>query len=225
MARKGSAPLPDHVADPATTPPAEGDLLDRLGFEHRQIERLWSEFRLAHGRHLEAEHRPGARFGGTGQHDLARQIVTALTEHEAVELQLLYPAVEEVVGQELAYHARADHEEVRQLLDDVDGADPADEAVFQAFTKIMSKALAHIEEEERIAFPMLRAVLTTQGLRDLGQPPVRAEVPGPAGPAAENGEVIDLAGAEREQARAEETTEETTKVGLADRGRRLLRRR
>ncbi len=213
MARKASTQLPEFVADPATTPPAGADLLEQLGFEHRQIERLWSELQLAHLRHIEAEHRPGARYGGAGQHELSRRIVTMLTEHEALELELLYPAVAQVVGEELAYHSRADHEEVRQLLDRVDGEDPTDEPVFQAFTSIMGKVMAHFEEEERIAFPMLRAVLTSQELEDMG----RSARPQHS---ASDGEVINLAEAEREQAEAADS-----KAGLAGRGRRLLRRR
>ncbi len=219
MARKGSTQLPEHVADPAATPPPEGDLLEHLSFEHRQIERLWSELQLAHLRHLDTEHRPGARYGGGGQHELSRRIVTALAEHDAVELQLLYPVVGRVVGEELAEHALADHEEIRLLLDRVDGADPTDEHVFQTFTSIMKRVFAHIEEEERIAFPMLRAVLTDKEMADLGQPLPRDQPPAP-GPG--EGDVIDLAAAEREQ---EAQTAQTAKVGLADRGRRLLRRR
>ena len=116
------------------------------------------------------------------------------------------------MGEELAYHSRADHEEVRELLDRVDGEDPSDETVFQAFTSIMGKALAHFEEEERIAFPMLRAVLTTQELEEMGRS-ARAQRPSP------EGDVIDLAAAEPEQDEGAEA-----KVSLARRGRRLLKR-
>ncbi len=211
MARKASTPLPEFVAHPGATPPSAGDLLEHLSFEHRQIERLWSELQLAHARGL--EHRPGARHGGNGQHDLARQIVTALAEHDACEVQLVYPTVGRVVGEQLAEHALADHEEIRLLLDRVDGADPGDEEVFLTFTTIMKKVLAHVEEEERIAFPMLRAVLTSEELADLGVPPPREQ------PAAPGVDVIDLAAAERLDGEPGERT------GLVDRGRRLLRRR
>ena len=218
MARKVSTALPEYVADPATTPPAGGDLLEHLSFEHRQIERLWSQLQLAHLRQLDGEH-PGARYGGGGQPELSRQIVTILAEHDAREVQQVYPAVARVVGEELAEHALADHEEIRLLLDRIDGANPADEEVFHTFTTLMKRVTAHFEEEERIAFPMLRAVLSPQELADLGQPPA-----GSAPPAADggsDGEVIDLASAEREQAEAAAAA----RGSLVDRGRRLLRRR
>lgn len=219
MARKGSTPLPEFVAAPATTPPAEGSVLEQLAFEHRQIERLWSQLELAHRRQLASEHRPGARHGGGGQADLARQIVTAVAEHDAREVQMVYPAVSRIVGEELAEHSLADHEEIRLLLDKVDGADPADEQVFQTFRSIMRKLGAHVAEEESIAFPMLRAVLSDKELADLGQPSARAEAGQSDG--ALEATVIDLAAAERQQP----DDENRRKVGLADRGRRLLRRR
>ena len=219
MARKVSTALPEYVANPDTTPPPSDDLLDHLSFEHRQIERLWSQLQLAHLRNLEGEHRPGARYGGGGQPELSRQIVTLLAEHDAREVQQVYPAVGRVVGEELAEHALADHEEIRLLLDRIDGADPADEEVFHTFTTLMKRVTAHFEEEERIAFPMLRAVLSPQELAELGRPSTAATPPAADG--GSDGEVIDLASAEREQAEAASSP----KGGLVDRGRRLLRRR
>jgi len=215
MARKGPTQLPEFVAHQATTPPPEPDLLQHLSFEHRQIERLWSELQLGHRRHIETDYRPGTRLGGHGQHELFRNIMNLLAEHEALELQMLYPAVRRVVGDEMADHATADHEEIRRLLDDVDGEDPTDELVFQAFSTIMTKVLAHIDEEERISLPMLRAVLTSQEIKDLGEPPRSA-----GAPAAPEADVIDLAAAEREQSEPDQGS----KAGLGERSRRLLRR-
>ena len=214
MARKGSAQLPEFVAHPDTTPPEEGGLLEHLAFEHRQIERLWSELQVAHTRDLRGQHRPGALLGGGGQHELSRRIVTMLAEHDALERERLYPTVAEVVGPELGEHLATDHEEMRQLLDEVDGEDPADEEVFEGLTELMTKVLAHMDEEERIAFSMLRAILSSEELQDLGPVPRRGAQPdGPAEP-----EVIDLAAAEREQAEPASGP----RLGL---GRRLLRRR
>lgn len=215
MPRKGPTQLPEFVAHPATTPPSEPDLLDHLGFEHRQIERMWSELQLAHRRHLETEYQSGTLMGGHGQHELFRSIVTMLAEHDALELELLYPAVRRVVGDEMADHAISDHEELRNLLDDVDGEDPTNEIVFQGFTAIMTKLLAHIDEEERISFPMLRAILSSQELKDLGAPPRRSKASAP------KDDVLDLAAAEREQ----EEAASGPKASLGDRGRRLIGRR
>ena len=214
MARRRSAPLPEFTAHPATTPPAKPDLLDQLGFEHRQLQRLWSELQLSHRRHVVGPHRAGARFGLTGQRDLATQIVRLLAEHDARELELLYPIVGGVVGEEWAEHAMADHADVRALLDEVDGEDPEDEEVFAIYAEVMATMITHIDEEEGVIFPMLRAVV----------PPSQLANPGPLGTAAPEGqaEVIDLAAAEREAAEADDEGHETSKGG---RTRLRLRRR
>ena len=206
MARKASPQLPEHVTH-ATAPPEGGDLLERLSFEHREIDRLWAQLQLAHRRRLD------------NQHQLAGQIVTALSEHEATELELLYPVVGDVVGEELAEHARQDHADIRVALDDVDGCDPADDEVFAALGRVMTMVLAHFEEEERIAFPMLRAIMPAEELAALGAGSLR-----PTGIAAEP-EVIDLAAAEREAAEAAEAAPKDHKPGPASRARRLLMRR
>jgi len=150
--------LPEYVPHAATTPPEDPDLLGRLSFEHRQVQRLWSELQLAHRRHVEDAHRPEARFGVIGQRELGRQIVAALARHEALEIDSLYPAVARVVGEEWADHATAAHAEIDDLLGEVDGENPEDEGVFRIFTEVLTKVLAHIDEEEKIIFPMLRAV-------------------------------------------------------------------
>jgi len=201
MARKAS-PLPEYVTH-ATAAPDDADLLGRLSFEHREIDRLWAQLQLSHRRRLD------------GQHQLFRQIVTLLSEHEATELELLYPVVGDVVGEELAEHARHDHADICIALDDVDGCDPADDEVFAALSRLMTRVLAHFEEEERIAFPMLRAILPAEELAALGAGLLR-----PTRTGAEP-EVIDLAAAEREAA----SPEDQDKTGPASRARRLLRRR
>ena len=66
MARKATPQLPEYVTH-ATARPEGGDLLERLGFDHRNIERLWAQLQLAHRRRLD------------NQHQLARQIVTLLS--------------------------------------------------------------------------------------------------------------------------------------------------
>lgn len=190
MARKGLMQLPEYTPHAATTPPSNPDLLDQLSFEHRQIQRLWSELQLAHRRHVEDVHRPQARLGTPGQRELGRQIVQALAQHEALELELLYPTVGPVVGEAWAEHAKADHADIRELLDDLDGEDPEDERVFDVFVEVLTKAVAHIDEEERIIFPMLRAVLPSEQLIPSGQASGREPLP-------PHPDVIDLAATER----------------------------
>lgn len=204
MARKGSTQLPEFTAHAATTPPEDPDLIEQLVFEHRQVQRLWSELQLAHRRHVAAVHRPEARYGMNGQRDLARQILQLLGEHESLETEALYPRTAPVLGDELVAHALADHAEIRDLLGEVEGEDPEDDGVFEILTEALTLVLAHFDEEERIIFPMLRAVLPGADLAK-------------AGPSARPGsEVVDVAAAERRMAAGD---------GRRDRLRRRLLRR
>lgn len=189
MARRGPTQLPGFTKHEATTPPENADLIEELSFQHRQIRRLWADLQLAHRRNLEEAHGPEAGYGILGQRELGRRLVRELAEHEALELEELYPVAAEVVGEVWAEHARADHAEVRDLLDEIDGENPQDEAVFDIFTQVLTKILAHLEEEEDIIFPMLRAVLSEE---ELAAPRSRHPAGAPRAP------VIDIAQAERD---------------------------
>jgi len=218
MGRRSSTQLPEYVAHAGTTPPDDPDLLDQLSFEHRQIQRLWSELQLAHRRHVEDVHRPEARLGIVGQRELGRQIVAALARHEADELERLYPAVARVVGEEWAEHATADHADIRDLLHEVEGENPQDDGVFEIFTEVLTKVLAHIDEEEKIIFPMLRAMGPGEALAYRGgEEEPEAARPGPR--------VIDLADAGADGVPASPTPDGSgVTTGRDTRRRRLLRR-
>ena len=82
----------------------------------------------------------------------------------------------------MADHAREEHKEIRRLLDEVDGRDPADEAVFATFTEILTNVVAHVAEEEAAMFPKLRASLSAEELEQLGKRSEQAEKVAPTHP-------------------------------------------
>lgn len=222
MARKGSTQLPEYTPHAGTTPPPEPDLLEQLSFEHRQIQRLWSELQLSHRRHIEA--RAESRVGLTGQRELSRQLLDILGRHEATELQMLYPKAAAVMGEVWVNHATSDHADARDLLGEVEGESPEDAGVFDIFTDVLTKILAHIDEEESIIFPMLRAAVPAEDLNAVPHAPaIDVPVAEPEPP------VIDIAAAEREATAAGdgESTEgsENGGNGTSGRGRFKLRRR
>ena len=146
------------------------DLIEHLTSEHRQVEQMWAELQEAHA------------TGGPTQEELGRQIVKALSQHDALELQLLYPALARAGREELAEHAKEEHAEVRRLLNEVDGKDPVDEAVFTKLAEILTNVDAHVAEEEGTMFPYLRANLSSQELIDLGRRSEQAEKLAPTHP-------------------------------------------
>src|SRR5439155_8749674 len=60
------------------------DGVELLTSQHRDVEQLWS--------HLRASHASGDKV----QADQAKRIITMLSQHDAIETQVLYPAVREV---------------------------------------------------------------------------------------------------------------------------------
>jgi hypothetical protein len=189
MGRRGSTKLPEYIPHAATTPPESPDLLEQLSFEHRRLQRLWSELQLAHRRHVEEPHRAGARLGLPGQRALGAELIRILDQHEAREADRLYPIVARVEGGDWAERARADHAEFRDLLNEVKDENPEDDGVFEIYTEALAGVLAHIDEEESVIFPMLRTTVPASELADPG-PIERPEWP-------PHPDVIDLAAEER----------------------------
>jgi hemerythrin superfamily protein len=130
-----------------TRPGGSEDPLDFLSHQHRQVEQLWIQLEAAHGTDNEI------------QAGLAREIVAMLSQHDAVEVQLLYPTLRErggERGEELANHSLAEHQKVREQLQEVDGKDPRDEQVWTTLSQCIADVQQHVEEEEGEIFPLLR---------------------------------------------------------------------
>lgn len=153
------------------TESSEGrDIVEHLTAEHRQVEQMWSDLQQAH------------QAGVANQQDLGQEIVRALSQHDALELQLLYPALSRAGQQELAEGAKEEHAAIRRLLNEVDGKDPADETVFRTFVQILTDVDSHVAQEEQVMFPLLRAGLPTEELIDLGEKSEKAEKLAPTHP-------------------------------------------
>lgn len=66
-------------------------------------------------------------------------------------------------------HGKEEHAEIRRLLDEVDGKDPAEQSIFAAFGEIIVNVDSHVADEEGTMFPKLRAGLSREELLDLGR--------------------------------------------------------
>src|SRR5215207_6278976 len=94
------------------------DAIQLLTFQHREVSDLWSQ--------VQASNR-----GGQVDASAAQEIVTKLSQHDAIETQFLYPELRKVgdEGAQLADYSLDEHRRVRELLSEVDGKDPRDAAV------------------------------------------------------------------------------------------------
>lgn len=151
---------------------AKADIVEHLTSEHRQVEQLWSQLQVAHAN------------GDRVQADLGGKIVRMLSQHDAVELQVLYPEVRKALpdGDRLAEHSLDEHRVIRDLLSHVDGRDPADAEVFAAFGNILVRVQEHVAEEEQTLFPLLRANCSEAQLMRLGEMLDKAEKMAPTHP-------------------------------------------
>jgi hypothetical protein len=125
------------------------DAIDLLTAQHREVEQLWRQCQAA--------------TSGNPRDELVQAMIRLLSQHDAIETVLLYPAVRGVAGgDELAEHSLEEHKQIRELLKK---ADRGDHGSLQA---AMEAVAHHVhEEEEPKIFPLLRARMDGEQLIDL----------------------------------------------------------
>jgi hypothetical protein len=113
------------------------DAFELLEHEHREVEELFDD------------------FDASGEEAVAHEIGMKLAVHTEIEELVVYPVLRELDGgAELAEQAAAEHGAVSTLLarmwdsppDDLDGL----------IREVRAKVTAHVEEEERTMFPLMR---------------------------------------------------------------------
>lgn len=130
------------------------DLRDILAEEHREIAGLLDD--LATSRH--------DRF------PLAHRLIDALASHTAVEMQLLYPALRDIVpgGIAMADAAQSDHLKMRRSLVALEDSNPGDAAFEQALVDLRAELDAHVPIEENSVLPALAEVIKADKMAELG---------------------------------------------------------
>jgi hemerythrin-like domain-containing protein len=130
------------------------DLRQILAEEHRAMAALLDE--LATSRH--------DRF------PLAHRLIDALAAHTAAELQLVYPALRDVVpgGIDMADRAQDDHQAMRRALVVLEDTHPGDAAFEQALVDLRAELDAHVPVEENVVLPALAEVIKADKMEELG---------------------------------------------------------
>ena len=129
------------------------DAITLLRADHRLVSELFEQF--------EKSRSP------TKKKELVRQICTELTVHATVEEEVFYPAVKAALkDKELVPEARVEHETLKWLIAQVDGADPDGEE-YDAKVQVMAEYVKHhVKEEQNEMFPKAKA--TRLDMADLG---------------------------------------------------------
>jgi hemerythrin superfamily protein len=153
---------------PEASTTGSGDALDRLERDHRLVEQLFARASLVRG---EARVR------------LVADIVEALTAHATLEEEVVYPAIAGAVigGDLLTERHRAEHDEMKQLLERVGGA-TSDGSTLEADLRALQLTVqAHVAVEEGELFPAYRAAASPKDVRQLTKTANQARRATPAG--------------------------------------------
>jgi hypothetical protein len=98
---------------------------------------------------------------------LVEQICQELTIHAQVEEEIFYPAVKEALDDdELVPEARVEHESLKALIAEIEGAED-DEEMYEARVKVLSEYVKHhVKEEQNEMFPKVKQ--SSLDLEELG---------------------------------------------------------
>jgi hemerythrin-like domain-containing protein len=102
--------------------------------------------------------------------ELFSRIKMELTVHEVIEEEIFYPALKEhPKAKEIVLEGYEEHHVVDEIMGELEGLDPTDEA-FGPKAKVMAENIEHhIEEEEGEMFKQARQVFDADELRELGE--------------------------------------------------------
>jgi hemerythrin superfamily protein len=118
---------------------AGGDVFEMLKTDHRQVQDLFTRFE-------DADKRTRA--------SIAEETLTALEVHAALEEELVYPAIAEVIDdEETVNEAKEEHHVAKLLIKELHKMDAGNEAFATKFKVLGELVSHHIEEEEGEIFP------------------------------------------------------------------------
>lgn len=115
--------------------PQSRDALQMLADDHRTVETLFEKF-------------DNARSASAKQ-KIVRQICEELTIHAMIEEQVFYPAVRDIVADDMMDEAQVEHDSAKALILSLRDADPGD-PFYEAKVSVLKEQVEHhVYEEER----------------------------------------------------------------------------
>ncbi len=103
---------------------------------------------------------------------VVQRLIEELSVHAEIEEEHLYPAIRQHVpnGDELADHAEDEHQQVREMLGQLEGMDPDSREANTLIQELQQNFQEHVQEEEGPdgLFVMLRSAMDGDTLRVLG---------------------------------------------------------
>jgi hypothetical protein len=132
------------------------DAIALLKADHREVERMFSEFESARS--------------GDRKSELAARICMALRAHTAIEEAIFYPAFLEATGDtEIHHEAEIEHEGAKRLIEEIESTGPGDDH-FEARVSVLQEMIRHhVNEEEKRGGMFSKAQSSDMDLRALGR--------------------------------------------------------
>jgi hypothetical protein len=135
----------------------ENDPITLLETDHRRFEKLLKEGEDSTER------------AKKGRAELLETIVKELNVHEAIEEQILYPALEpHAEARDIVLESFEEHHTADVILNELKDVDTDDEKWGAKFKVLKENIEHHIQEEERVMFPAARGALAREELLALG---------------------------------------------------------
>ena len=102
--------------------------------------------------------------------DILGEVSHMLNMHAAAEEMVLYPVTRRTIqdrGDELAESSLHDHQEVKELLDSLQGCD--EQQMNRDFPRLIEAVQRHVREEETEVIPAMRSNLTQDQMITMGR--------------------------------------------------------
>ncbi|NIC06648.1 hemerythrin domain-containing protein [Billgrantia bachuensis] len=146
------------------------DVVDILTIDHREMEDLLDQIQRA----PDAEQR----------RDLTDTLIAEVMRHAVAEEMYVYPTMEKRIpnGEEEAEHDKEEHDEIVQVMKQLEDADAAEPAFMDRVHKLDELLRHHAKDEEADQFPKLRQRIAGEDLVELGKKVEKAKQMAPTRP-------------------------------------------
>src|SRR3954454_17218174 len=113
------------------------DVIEVLEHDHREVEEMFKE--------LESLRGAATDEARSRRKELTDQVTIELVRHSVAEEVLVYPKVEDKVGEDEVEHAREEHAEAEETLKRLEKLDADDPAFDDELATLMEEIRHHIE--------------------------------------------------------------------------------
>jgi hemerythrin superfamily protein len=137
------------------------DVIEILEHDHREVEEMFTELEGLRGASTEEDRER--------RKELTDNVTIELVRHSVAEEVLVYPKVEDKVGEDEVEHAREEHAEAEETLARLEKLDCDDPSFDDELAELMKEIRHHIEDEEGEMFAHMREAIDQDELLKLGE--------------------------------------------------------